>query len=163
MSISGPFSIYAVLLLAITTALTGCQAPLAPRETGTEELHLETERIPIDNCGGPAAVTVRRQISKSFYHDVYVDVDSGVQIDAILVSTALGQTYGYEEGEMETRSFGIDMTAPAHTRVVYVLEWKEVWVKGVIHDPDTGTAKGTYRLRKDLRMEILDNFVEVCP
>ncbi|NIV32792.1 MAG: hypothetical protein GWN58_26105, partial [Anaerolineae bacterium] len=117
MSISGPFSIYAVLLLAITTALTGCQAPLAPRETGTEELHLETERIPIDNCGGPAAVTVRRQISKSFYHDVYVDVDSGVQIDAILVSTALGQTYGYEEGEMETRSFGIDMTAPAHTRV----------------------------------------------
>jgi hypothetical protein len=49
-----------VLLVATAMALSGCQAPLDARETGTEALYLETEQVPINNCGGPAAVTIHR-------------------------------------------------------------------------------------------------------
>jgi hypothetical protein len=158
-----PTRSYVVLLVATALALSGCQAPLDAQETGTEELYLETEQVPINNCNGPAAVTVHRQISKTIYHDVYVDAGADVNLDAILVSTALGQRYGYQDGEMETRSFGVDLTAPANARVVYVLEWREVWVKGIVYDPGTGKTNGTYRMRKDIRMQIADSYMEECP
>ncbi len=144
-------------------ALSGCQAPLDARETDTEELYLETEQVPINNCGGPAAVTVHRLISKTIYHDVYVDTGADVNLDAVLVSTALGQRYGYQDGEMETRSFGVDLTAPANVKVVYTLEWKEIWVKGTVYDPGTGKTQGTYRVRKDIRMQLVGSYQEECP
>jgi hypothetical protein len=150
-------------VLAMAVMLTGCQAPLAAREAGKEELYLEIEQIPIDNCGGPAEVTVHRTITKTFYHEVYVETAAEANLNALVISGALAQKYGYQDGQEEERSFGVDLTAPANSKVIYVLRWSELWVRGNVYDPGTGKTQGTYRLRKDIHMRIVDSHTEPCP
>ncbi len=154
----------AATAIAMTVAVvcTGCAAPLSARETGIEELYLEVEQIPIDNCGGPAEVTVNRSMMRTIRHDVYVETASDVNLDAMLVSTTIGQRYGVQNGSAETRSFGVSLTAPAHSKVVYVLQWKEVWIKGIVYDPGSGKTQGSFRLRKDIHMQIIDSHTEAC-
>lgn len=151
------------LLLLMALALTGCQAPLVAQEAGTEELYLEVEQIPINNCGGPAEVTVHRTITKRFYHDVFVETAAEAGLNALIISSALAQEYGFREGQEEERSFGVDLIAPAGSKVVYALQWSEVWAKGNVYEPNTGKKQGTYRLRKDIKMQILDSHSEECP
>ena len=157
----GNSAISLLLLMALT--LTGCQAPLVAQEAGTEELYLEVEQIPINNCGGPAEVTVHRTIAKRFYHDVFVETSAEAGLNALIISSALAQEYGFSEGEAEERSVGVDLTAPAASKVVYTLQWSEVWAKGIVYEPNTGKKQGTYRLRKDINMQILDSHTEACP
>ena len=158
---SGGSAILIVLVMAVT--LTGCQAPLVAQESGTEELYLEMERIPINNCGGPAEVTVHRNITKTFYHEVYVETAAEAGLNSLVISSTLAQKYGYRDGQEEERSFGVDLTAPANSKVIYVLQWNEVWLRGNIYDPGTGKTQGTYRLLKDIRMRIFDSHAETCP
>lgn len=154
---------HVVTLLAIAAALVGCQAPLDTREIGPEELYMETLQVPINNCGGLSPVTVHRQFSRSIYHDVYVDAGADVHLDALLISTVLGQSYGFQDGEMETRTVGIDLKAPADTSVVFTLELEEIWIKGIVYDAASGKTQATYRLRKDLGIRIVRSEEEACP
>ena len=152
-----------VILVAIAAALVGCQAPLDTRETGPEELYMETIQIPINNCGGLGPVTVHREFSRSIYHDVYVDAGADVHLDTFLISTVLGQRYGFQDGEMETCKTGIDLTAPANTRIVYTLQLNEIWIKGIVYAPASGREQATYRLRKDIGIDIVSTETETCP
>lgn len=150
-------------VLTMVIGSVGCQAPLDARESGTETMVLATERIPIDNCGGLAEVTIHREISKTFYHEVYVDTEAEIGLDTLIVASALRQRHGYQDGQAETRSFGIDLTAPPSWKVIYVLQWEEVWTKGILYDPGTGKTQGTYRVRKDIQPHIIDSYAEACP
>ena len=152
-----------VLILGSAVLLLGCEAPLEARQSGTEEVYVETERIPINNCGGPAEVTVHRTVSKTFYREVSVETATETGLDALIVASAIAQEHGHREGEEDQRSFGIDLTAPANSKVVYVLQWKEIWSKGVVYDPNTGQTQGTYRLRKDVWAYVVDSYSEECP
>ena len=151
-----------ILTLLSTPILAACEASLDARQTGTEQLYMETERVPINNCSGPASVTVYREISKTFTHEVYIEAGAEVGLNIGVVSAELGERYGIRDGEAETRTVGVSLTAPAHSKVVYYLEWREVWAKGILYDPSTGETQGTFRVRKDINLRIVDSKNKGC-
>lgn len=143
--------------------LVSCYSEIEGRETGTAIVPSARESLVLSNCGGPAALTVSKSLSKSFSHDVVVQAGVDVGINKSIISAGVALQYGVQEGQSEVRMITVTMTAPRYKKVVYEIEWRETWKLGILYAPEIGNLQGGYRYRADVGVSILGSREEPCP
>lgn len=143
--------------------LVSCYSEIEGRETGTEIVSSTRESLVISNCGGPAALTVIKSLSKSFSHDVIVQAGADAGINKSIVSAGVALQYGVQAGQSDVRTIAVEMTAPEFKKVAYELEWREIWKLGILYSPEMGNLQGGYRYRADVGLAVLGSREEPCP
>jgi hypothetical protein len=132
------------------------------------EIEINKLTIPIDNCGGSAPVRQKYSQTQSYVKQINTDLSAKIGIEIPLgvwlrMVAELQAKYGFEEGQVDSRTIEYEMGAEPRSKVVYVVTWKEVW--------DSGTAKLTsgqqgfslpFRARTNLIFQI-DSKKVACP
>ena len=102
--------------------------------TGKERLEVNKFTIPIDNCGGSSNVSQKISQSQSFVHKIVQDNSGKAGLELSIpwakLMLELQTKYGYEDGQTDTRTINVDMSATPHTNQSYVLTWYEEWEIG---------------------------------
>lgn len=143
--------------------LVSCYSEIEGRETGTAIVPSTRESLELSNCGGPAALTVTKSLSRSFSHDVIVQAGVDAGINKSIISAGVALQYGVQEGQSEVRTIAVTMTAPKYKKVAYEIEWRETWKLGILYAPELGNLQGGYRYRADMGVAILGAREEPCP
>jgi len=143
--------------------LVSCYSEIEGRETGTEIVSSTRESHVLSNCGGPAALRIVKSLSRSFSHDVVVQAGADAGINRSIISAGVALQYGVREGQSEVRTIAVEMTAPEFKKVVYEIEWREIWKLGILYAPALGNLQGSYRYRADVGVAILGSREEPCP
>jgi hypothetical protein len=132
------------------------------------EIEINKLTIPIDNCGGTVSVRQKYSQTQSFIKQINTEVSAKIGVEIPLavwfrMIAELQAKYGFEQGEVDSRTIEYEMGAEPRSKVVYVVTWKEVW--------DSGTAKVIssqkgfsvpFRVRTNLIFQI-DSKKIACP
>jgi hypothetical protein len=104
---------------------------------GSKEDTKELRRItvPINNCGGNAAISQKYTQVQTFIHTYNIGWTGGIGGEIPLplrlhLIAQLELEFGFEQGQIDTRSIEYTMAAQPHTHVRYIVTWSEVWKDG---------------------------------
>lgn len=91
--------------------------------------------IPIDNCGGSVRVEQKYTHTQTFIHEYSSESVVGGSIELPLgawfqVMLELQTKYGFENGQIDTKTIEYDMGAEPRTKVQYVIKMQEIWESG---------------------------------
>jgi len=126
-------------------------------ESGTSEELIETEDIPLNNCGGNSPLIVDVERSREVIYAITDDQGRSFGITYFFLRGELDKRYGKIDGKKETRTYTIRLETEANSHVVYVIAWKEVWLNGTATVRVSGAEKEIpYRVKTALRFEIQD-------
>lgn len=95
--------------------------------------------VPINNCGGSANIVQEYTQTQIFVHEYHAEVGGSVGLEVPLpfnllnLQLELQAKYGFEQGQVASRTVSYRMEAEPGTNQIYVITWQEVW--------DTGTAQ----------------------
>jgi len=107
--------------------------------TSTQSIDVNKFTVPIDNCAGSVVVSQKYIQSQTFIHEYHQETTAGVSVEIPLffvkIVPELQTRYGYENGQIETKTVEYNMAAEPQTKVTYIVTWQEVW--------ETGTAEVT--------------------
>jgi hypothetical protein len=133
----------------------------------TENVILNKLTVPINNCGGSGRVTQRYTQSQTFIHEYVSEFGGGIGVEVgvpwakLLVE--LQAKYGFEQGQVDSRTVDTTLEVERGTNQVFVIVWSEVW--------DSGTAaimagndriEAPFRVKKDVIYSI-DSEKLACP
>lgn len=103
--------------------------------TNTQSIDVNKFTVPIDNCAGSVTVSQKYIQSQTFIHEYHQETTAGVSVEIPLffvkIVPELQTRYGYENGQIETKTVEYNMAAEPHTKVTYIVTWQEVWETGV--------------------------------
>lgn len=95
--------------------------------------------VPINNCGGSAKIIQEYTQTQVFVHEYRAEVGGSLGLGIPLpfnllnLQLELQAKYGFEQGQVASRTISYHMEAEPGTNQIYVITWQEVW--------DTGTAQ----------------------
>lgn len=103
--------------------------------TRAENIELNKETIAINNCGGNNRVSQNYSLSQTYIREYQLDAEAslGVEIPLPLwlrLIPELSLQYGFQQGQIDTKTVEYEMAAEAETSVVYTISWQEVWESG---------------------------------
>jgi hypothetical protein len=111
--------------------------------TTSEIIELNKFTVPIDNCAGSVRVSQKYTQSQTFIHEYHEETIAGVDLELPIFFTKivpeLQTRYGYENGQIETKTVEYDMAADPYTKITYIVTWQEVWENGVAKVNSDGT------------------------
>jgi len=105
-------------------------------EKSTQTIETNKVTVPINNCGGSAPVVQQFVQSQTFIHEYRMEAGAGAGVSVSLpvgwakLVFELQAKYGFEQGQIDTRTVGTTLEAAPGTNQVYVVTWKEVWEAG---------------------------------
>jgi hypothetical protein len=105
--------------------------------TGQDVVQLNKITVPINNCGGSSPVSQEYSYEQTFYHEYKSEYTAGVESGIPLpagwpeIVVELQAKYGFEQGQIASQKAVYHMEAQPKTKVVYVVNWQEVWDTGV--------------------------------
>jgi hypothetical protein len=111
--------------------------------TTSEIVELNKFTVPIDNCAGSVRVSQKYTQSQTFIHEYHEETSAGVSLELpiffVKIVPELQTRYGYQNGQIETKTVEYDMAAEPYTKVTYIVTWQEVWENGVAKVNSNGT------------------------
>jgi hypothetical protein len=103
--------------------------------TSSQTIDVNKFTVPIDNCAGSVRVSQKYTQSQTFIHEYHQETSAGVSVEIplffIKIVPEIQTRYGYENGQIETKTVEYDMAAEPQTKVTYIVTWQEVWESGV--------------------------------
>ncbi len=131
-----------------------------------QEIIVNRLTVPMNNCGGNAIVSQNYTQSQTLIHEYHADIGAGISIPVgswIKVIPELQANFGYEQGQIETKTLEYNMATDPGTNVTYVITWKEIWETGSVDLlSGTDTVSFPFRARTDLVYQI-DSEDLPCP
>lgn len=111
----------------------------------TEQVETNKLTVPINNCAGSVEVSQKYTQTQTFVHQYTGEIgfNIGVEIPLPLwakLTPEFTAKYGFENGQVDTRTVEYNMAAAPGTNVIYIVTWSEVWESGaanVINGNDT--------------------------
>ena len=136
--------------------------------TKTEQVETNKLTVPINNCAGSVEVSQKYTQTQTFVHQYTGEVgfNIGVEIPLPLwmkLTPEFTAKYGFENGQVDTRSVEYNMAAAPGTNVVYIVTWSEVWESGaanVLNGNDTIVVP--FRVKTNLIYDIASE-PRTCP
>lgn len=103
--------------------------------TTQAEVEVNKLTIPINNCGGSTSISQRYSQTQAFVKQVNSEYSAriGVEIPIVVWVKLVAEVqakYGFEQGQLDSRTIEYQMGAEPKSHVVYVITWKEVWNSG---------------------------------
>lgn len=127
---------------------------------GTESIEFNKITVPINNCGGNARISQRYTQSQTFVHEYRQEIDAGISADIgvaawLRLVPELQAKFGFEQGQIDSRTVEYEMAAEPQTNVTYIFSWKEEWDSGtasVVSGADTILVP--FRVKTNLIYEV---------
>ncbi|GAB1472076.1 hypothetical protein MASR2M66_29540 [Chloroflexota bacterium] len=134
----------------------------------TERVETNKLTVPINNCAGSVEVSQKYSQSQTFVHQYTGEVGFNIGIEIPFAAWAkltpeFTAKYGFENGQVDTRTVEYNMAAAPGTNVVYIVTWSEVWETGtanVINGNDTIVVP--FRVKTNLIYDIASE-PRTCP
>jgi hypothetical protein len=104
--------------------------------TNTETVEINKITVPINNCGGSAEVIQKYIQSQTFIYEYQASAEGGVGLNIPLpfgwanLILELQARYGFEQGQIDSRTIETTLNADAGTNQAYMITWKEIWESG---------------------------------
>lgn len=120
---------------AAATADSSSEVDSLSVESKEDTKQLKKITVPINNCGGNTTVSQQYTQAQTFVHTYNIGWTGGVGGEIPLplrlhLIAGLELKYGFEHGQIDTRSIEYTMAAQPHSNVRYVVTWSEVWEDG---------------------------------
>ena len=122
-----------------------------------ETVEMESFIVPIDNCKGTTTLNQYYEHTQTFYHEYETEVTASAGIDTPIFKglaqllLELEGTYGFNQGQVNSRQIKTDMTAQPREKVIYTITWLETWEIGTaIIDTGEELIEIPFRVRKDI-------------
>lgn len=100
----------------------------------TEEIEVNKFTIPINNCGGNAAIRQSLHNSQTFFSEYSYKVGGSAGLEIPVgwgkIVTELEANYGFKQGQVNVREVNYDIEVEQGSYVAYVITWTEVWESG---------------------------------
>jgi hypothetical protein len=150
------------LIIGVSSLAVQCGAEPRPSvieiaEIGTSEELIETEEIPLNNCGGNRPLIVDIERGREVIYAITDEKGGAFGINYLFLKGELEQIYGSIYGKKETRTYTIHLETEPNTRLVYTIAWKEIWLNGKASFRENGEKKeAPFRVKTALKFEIQD-------
>ena len=128
---------------------------------GVENVEINKLTIPINSCGGSSKLTQEFSQSQTFIHEYRGEIGGNVggslplPFKFINLQVELQAKYGFEQGQIDSRTVSYRMEAEPGRNLVYAITWKEVWESGIA---DMVVGKDTinipFRIKTNLIYEV---------
>jgi len=104
-------------------------------DEGLQVVDLSKFVVPINNCGGSSLFSQKYVQSQTMIHEYRAETTAGIKFDFpvgiwLAIVPELQTKYGYEQGQIETKTVEYEMAVEPKTRVTYTITWQEVWQTG---------------------------------
>lgn len=133
----------------------------------SESIEINKLTVPINNCGGSAKISQKYTQTQSFVRQMSSEATASIggEIPVVVwlkLVAELQIKYGFEQGQIDSRTIEYEMSAEPETNVVYTITWQEIWQKGFA-DLKSGSTevKVPFRIKSDLIYSI-DSSKESC-
>lgn len=108
-------------------------------DTESQTVILNKITVPINNCGGSSVIAQDFSQTQTFIHEYQEEISGQVGVEASLpipiiwpkLMATLQAKYGFEQGQIDTRTVAYHMEAQPRTNQAYIITWKEVWESGM--------------------------------
>jgi hypothetical protein len=117
--------------------------------------------VPINNCRGSSTLVQEYSQMQAFIHEYRGELGGGVGFGVPLPRTLLNlqlelqAKYGFEQGQIDSRTVTYRMEAEPGTNQVYVITWQEVWETGTAQVvTETETISVPFRAKTNLIYQI---------
>jgi hypothetical protein len=132
-------------------------------ETGSVAEVFDSEGIRVENCSMDDLFDPN--IERQYWLEY--EIELGDRFPAYLRPQAITQLqtlYGFKQGSSEERISSLNLEAPPDSIVDYTIDWYYTWTEGniVITQPDGSAQPYSYRVRVDIKYEILDIDQRAC-
>ena len=142
---------------------------LVIEQTETYKEQIDTETIPLNNCGNPKEFTAQEQRKRIIEHKTEVggDASANFAMPANLLSLLtfeLNGHYGVENSLKEEQTFTINVPVSPYSKVNYKINWKYVWQQGkvTVSYKDGTILSFPYKIRTKLAFELGGVEVQDC-
>jgi hypothetical protein len=113
--------------------------------TRIEQIVTNKLTVPINNCAGSVEVSQKYTQTQTFVHQYTSEIGFSIGIEIPLplwskLTPEFQAKYGFENGQIDSRSIEYNMAAAPGTNVIYIITWSEIWESGaanVINGNDT--------------------------
>lgn len=104
-------------------------------EISVENIEVNKVTVPINNCGGSTRVSQTYSQSQTYIREYQLDAEASVGLEIPLplwlrLIPELSLRYGFQQGQVDTKTVEYEMAAEAGTSLVYTISWQEVWESG---------------------------------
>ncbi len=133
-------------------------------EIGTNAEIIDSETIPLFNCNNLNEYQLDIERTRTIEHKVTAEGQIEAGLHSIFVLSLAGR-YGVEDGQTETRSYTVHLTAPPNSWNEYTINWRYLWREGqiIVYSPDNTQQVYPYRVRAGLEFMITDIATKSCP
>jgi hypothetical protein len=133
-------------------------------ETGSRAETVETEEVPLNNCGGNKPLVVDVARSRDIAYAVTDQLGGNFGLKFWLLQSDLDKHYGSIDGKIETQTYTLHLEADANSHVVYELAWKEIWAEGTAAVTTLGGERKAvpYQVKRALRLEVKSSKELAC-
>lgn len=109
-------------------------------QTGEHVQIIDTEVIPVRNCGRSEAIVEEVDRTRQFEYRILLDEDYEESV-AQVFTERLQLHYGFMDGEQSERKYTLTLSSDPNSGADYTIEWQEIWHEGhiLVTWPD-GTA-----------------------
>ena len=112
-------------------------------EPRNENADIESEYIDMDNCANDTDKFVEKKIKRIYIHEVSFDISAkenkGLSVNFGALTAKVKTSLKFSHGQMDAQYQTIYLLAPAKSRQLYKLVWKDVWKEGIIEIDAAGT------------------------
>ena len=136
--------------------------------TTESEVEINKITIPIDNCGGSASISQKYSQTQAFVKQVNSEFSAkiGVEIPIVVWVKLIAEVqakYGFEQGQLDSRTIEYQMGAEPKSHVIYVITWKELWNSGTAELTSSNQSFSVpFRAKTNLIFQI-DSKKLACP
>jgi hypothetical protein len=102
----------------------------------SETVDLNKITVPINNCGGSSKISQKYIQTQTFVREYRAEAGVGIGLQIPLtvwlrLVPELQVKYGFQQGQIDTKTVEYDMAAEPGTNLVYLITWQEIWEKGM--------------------------------
>lgn len=136
--------------------------------TKTERVETNKLTVPINNCSGSMEVSQRYTQAQTFVYQYTGEVGFNIGVEIPFIAWAkltpeFTAKYGFENGQVDTRTVEYNMAAAPGTNVVYIVTWSEVWESGAANVTNgNDTIVVPFRVKTNLIYDIASE-PRTCP
>ncbi len=131
--------------------------------TNIEKIEGAKITIPINNCAGSTSVLQNYTQSETYIHSYSLNVSGEVNADIPLpiedvfvnITANIKANYGFDNGQIETKTFTYSLSVPPKTNITYILTNYEIWEDGTAQAV-TGaeTVNVPFKVKTDLIQQL---------